>query len=67
MEREKQKMRRLEDQKVGVNPGTKVPNMKPNPKTDARYRMLSPMLKETVDNLVSSGLSMEKVINGIRS
>jgi len=41
---------------------------KTNPEIlDACYRRLSPMTREVVDNLVATGLSMEKVINGIRN
>jgi len=38
-----------------------------NPEIDACYRGLSPMTREVVDHLVATGLSIEKVINGIRS
>jgi hypothetical protein len=67
MAREKQKVRRLEGQKFKDSPETKVSDMKQKPEVEARYLALSPMMKETVDNLVSRGLSMEKVINGLRS
>jgi hypothetical protein len=39
----------------------------PHPEIDACYRRLSPETREVVDNLVATGLSMEKVINGIKS
>ncbi len=70
MEREKQKSPQLNPLRSSSSKnltGQGRSEVKVSPEIEARYLALSPMLKETVDNLVSSGLSMEKVINGIRS
>jgi len=48
-------------------PGLKSWKQALNSEIEAKYRMLSPMTQEVVDHLVATGLSMEKVINGIRS
>jgi len=46
----------------------KVSDMKLDPAIiDSHYRRLSSMTREIVDNLVATGLSIEKVINGIRN
>jgi hypothetical protein len=57
----------VESQRSEGQPARKTAGKKLSPEIESRYRMLSPMMKETVDNLVSSGLSVEKVINGLRS
>lgn len=61
-ELEKQKVGRFEGKKVGSE--TKVPDVKPDPKTDPRYRMLSPMMQDIVDGLVARGLDFETALRG---
>jgi hypothetical protein len=64
---EKERRRKMAMEKAGNQELGNRKEKPVNPEIEARYRTLSPMMKETVDSLVSSGLSMEKVINGLRS